>query len=376
MDSNQQNDDRLITAPIKRLHDQVLAPERHDLFLSALAVVHKMERLTREEAEIAAYLMMQTGDPADNFHGWVRLAMWARFHRSQEVRMALTRLKKQECVEALYKRHTIDALKVFRKDIVTKAAASGWNKQRAYIVGNDRKAQRDSSPVTGLMVDWWKLVESRKKDVLSEFKRMLQHYEGHCDKGIRKRFLNEELPAITFNQEGWSSNYSDKKLWASLGACYEAGVDPFWVLQFYSNYHGALPLPEALVSTSQVINRIGFGHALAAQRVATVADVVSGNFNDLIRTKDLRGFYTLLLDDKPIYDNALAVQLKAASLGIRHVYFVNEDYGSFNDLPEMYREIFKRPIQRWLLDIRYDEGVLQYLKRCLPSVLVRDQVHA
>lgn len=43
MDANQQNDDRLITAPNKHLYDQVLAPEGHDLFLSALAVVHRKQ---------------------------------------------------------------------------------------------------------------------------------------------------------------------------------------------------------------------------------------------------------------------------------------------------------------------------------------------
>jgi hypothetical protein len=55
MDTNQQKDDRFVTTPIKRLQNEVLAPERHDLFLSALTVVHKDKRLTKEVAA-AAYL--------------------------------------------------------------------------------------------------------------------------------------------------------------------------------------------------------------------------------------------------------------------------------------------------------------------------------
>ena len=149
MAKNSQNDDRLVTTPIDRLYEQVLAPERHDFFLSALTFVHKNKQLTKKEAEAVAYLMMQTGDPSDNFHGWVRLAIWSRYYGSKECRQVLSELKAIDALTSLCAKYKVVDLKSFRSSVQNDAEVLGWNRKRFYSVGSSRKADRTDNGYDG-----------------------------------------------------------------------------------------------------------------------------------------------------------------------------------------------------------------------------------
>jgi hypothetical protein len=348
----------------------VLAKERHDLFLSALAVVHKKQRLSKEEVETTAYLMMQTGNPTDNFHGWVRLAMWARFYGSDTTRRVLVALKTPNDIEALYQKYTVENLKAFRGEIQARAKALGWSGRRAYIVGSDRRAERKETSVDGLRVDLWKLIESRKKDVLSEFRLMTKYYEEQCDTHLKRKFTDKELDRVQFRACGWSETYSDSKLLSALHTCLIKGVDPYWAMGFHSDNHGGIPFPESLPGAAYVINQVGYRYSRAAAACGAGYGVQC-SFAHLLRAKGLSGFYAYLLGDNPVYCNVLAIQLAAASLGVNHLYFVGEECASIDKgLPEMFSEIFKGPVRQWVNGIATNPGVIRYFKGCLPGILV------
>jgi hypothetical protein len=316
--------------------------------------VHKKQPLTEEQAELAAYLMMQTGDPSDNFHGWVRLAMWSWAYDCRKCRKVLGRLKTPETVAALYARYTTDALKALRLGIQKDAEALGWNKQRFYTLGSGRKADRSQAEYIGFRVDWWVIMEEFRDRLLPVFRESVELMEGMCTDRFKKGVLEKELDRMTIDPRWWSGGYSDAQLWSGMESCFRYHVNPYQFLIDYVSDYGALPFLENMY----------------AVRVSSSAWPMASRFRRLTNLDSLREFYGYLLGDGPPYPCALTLQLKAASLGLDHLYFIDGGASSILSMSLVPNEFLESEASRWLDGIAGNPGVVRFLKGCLPKALV------